>query len=79
MEEIRESWTEPMSTEEVKQQLKESIEKDRRAVARTIRHMEREFKKEVTQWVDWREWVRTYPVKAVLGAAFIGFWLGRKF
>jgi ElaB/YqjD/DUF883 family membrane-anchored ribosome-binding protein len=79
MEEIRKPVTEPLSTEQVKQQLKESIERDRRAVARTIRHVEREFKKEVTQWIDWREWVRTYPVKAVIGAAFIGFWLGRKF
>ncbi len=79
MEEIRKPLTEPLSTEEVKQQLKESIERDRRAVARTIRRVEREFRKEITQWADWREWVRTYPVKAVIGAAFIGFWLGRKF
>jgi len=69
---------EPMSTEEVKEQLKESIERTREDVVRDVRRVERAIQKEVREFTDWREWVRSYPLQTTLGALLIGIWLGRK-
>lgn len=68
-----------MNTEEVKEKLKISIERDREAIAQDIRHLERAVRGEVEKVFDWREWVRTCPVEAVLGALLLGVWIGRRF
>lgn len=68
-----------MNMEESKEKLKVSIEKDREAIVQDIRDLERAIRKEVKEIFDWREWVRSYPLEAVLGAIFVGVWLGRKF
>ncbi|HWP45848.1 MAG TPA: hypothetical protein VNM22_01685 [Candidatus Limnocylindrales bacterium] len=62
-------------TEVLKASLKQSIEDTKENISHTVEAIASEVKESL----DWRSWVRKYPVGFALGAMAVGYWIGKEF
>ncbi len=62
-------------TEVLKANLKQSIEEAKEDISNTVEAIANEVKESL----DWRSWVRKYPVEFALGALAVGYWIGKEF
>lgn len=58
------------------EEIRLQIEGARRQIAQNLREIQVEMESTVEQALDWRRWVRQYPLPAVGVAAAFGFYLG---
>jgi len=62
-------------TESSKADLKRSIEEAKESLSDTVGNIADELR----ETIDWRSWVRRYPMGFMVGALVAGYWIGQNF